>query len=143
MTYFILPNGSCFASQGSNPNADLFTVFVDDGGILGDLEGAQPGIPPTETVNGILTNHYVFDETNLDDSDPTTPDVTSVNGDIYLAVDGDYVVRIFMQGEGASTLLNGIDGDGAIEYELNYFDFDEPVSITIPEGCIEVPTDSY
>ena len=141
MTYFILPNGSCFATQGSNPNADLFTVFVADGGILGDLEGAQSGIPPIETVNDVLTNHYVFNETNLDATDPTTPDVTSVNGDIYLAADGDYVVRIVMEGQGSSTLLNGIDGDGAIEYELNYFDFDEPVAITIPEGCTELPAE--
>ncbi len=141
MTYFILPNGSCFASQGSSPNADLYTIFVADGGILGELEGAQPGIPPIETVNDVLTNHYVFNETNLNADDPTTPDVTSVNGDIYLAADGDYVVRIVMEGQGSSTLLNGIDGDGAIEYELNYFDFGEPVAITIPEGCTELPAD--
>jgi hypothetical protein len=133
-TYFILPNGGCtsFAgATGTNP----FAIFVDDGGVLGDLEGAQVGSPPTETINGILTNHYVFDETNLDPSDPTTPDITTVSGDIYLAADGGYVVRIIMQGTGASTLLNSVDGDGDIYYELNYLDFNTPVDITIPTGC--------
>lgn len=136
MTYFILPNGSCSALTGG-PGTNPFAIFVDDGGVLGTLEGAQPGNPPTETINGILTNHYVFDETNLDPNDPTTPDITAVSGDIYLAADGGYVVRVVMEGVGGSTLLNGVDGDGDIYYELNYLDFDVPVEITVPAGCAQ------
>ena len=138
-TYFILPNGSCTSFSGSGPSSEnnLFAVFLDDGGVLGNLNGAELGIPPTETVNGILTNHYTFNETHLDPTDPTTPDITSVTGDIYLAAEGDYVVRLVMQGIGSSNLLNGIAGDGDIYYELNYFDFDAPVAITIPGGCTD------
>ncbi|MCB0012583.1 MAG: hypothetical protein KDE28_17285 [Anaerolineales bacterium] len=135
VSYFSLPNGTCQAMSGANPNSNLFSVFLDDGGVLGELTGAQPGDPPTATVNDVLTDHYVFDETNLDPADPTTPDVTAVNGDIYLAVDGGHVVRILMMGQGSSNLLNGIDGDGDIEYELNYFDFGVPVVIEAPAGC--------
>lgn len=134
MTYFIMPNGSCTAfagATGTNP----FAIFVDDGGVLGSLEGAQPGNPPTETINGVLTNHYIFDETNLDPNDPTTPDITTVSGDIYLAADGGYIVRVVMQGTGSSTLLNSVDGDGDIYYELNYLDFNVPVEVAIPTGC--------
>jgi hypothetical protein len=40
-----------------------------------------------------------------------------------------------MQGTGSSNLLNGIDGDGDIYYELNYLDFDVPVEISAPTGC--------
>ena len=134
MTYFILPNGGCTAFAGTNSN-NPFAIFVDDGGVLGELEGAQLATPPTEMVNGILTNHYTFDETNLNPSDPTTPDITAVNGDIFLAVDGGFVVRIVMTGRGSSNLLNGVDGDGDINYELNYLDFDVPVGITVPTGC--------
>ena len=138
-TYANLPNGSCTSFSGSGPSSEnnLFAVFLDDGGVLGNLNGAELGIPPTETVNGILTNHYTFNETHLDPTDPTTPDITSVTGDIYLAAEGDYVVRLVMQGIGSSNLLNGIAGDGDIYYELNYFDFDAPVAITIPGGCTD------
>lgn len=139
-TYFILPNGACIASEGRNPNTDLFAVFLADGGILGNLTGAMLGTPPIENINGVLTNHFEFDETNLDPVDPTTPDVTAVNGDIYLAAEGGYVVRLIMEGEGTSNLLNGIAGDGAITYELNYFDFNEPVAIVPPSGCNELPS---
>lgn len=138
-TYFILPNGSCTSFSGSGPSSEnnLFAVFLDDGGVLGNLTGAEPGIPPTETINGVLTNHYTFNETHLDPTDPTTPDITSVTGDIYLAAAGGYVVRLVMQGVGSSNLLNSIDGDGDIYYELNYFDFDAPMEITVPAGCVQ------
>jgi hypothetical protein len=141
-THFILPNGSCTSFSGSGPsgNNNPFAVFLDDGGVLGDLNGAVPGTPTTETVNGVDTYHYTFDETHLNPTDPTTPDITSVTGDIYLAQEGNYVVRLVMQGVGASNLLNGIDGDGVIYYELNYFDFDQPVTITVPAGCTAAAT---
>jgi hypothetical protein len=132
--YFIMPNGSCTAfagAIGTNP----FAIFLDDGGVLGNLEGAQLADPPTETINDILTNHYIFDETNLSPTDNVRPDITAVTGDIYLAADGDYVVRVVMQGTGSSNLLNGIDGDGDIYYELNYLDFDVAVEISAPTGC--------
>lgn len=136
-THFILPNGSCTSFSGSGPAStnNPFAIFLDNGGVLGNLEGAVPGVPPTEVVNGIATHHYTFNETHLNPIDPTTPDITSVTGDIYLAQAGGYVVRLVMQGIGASNLLNGIDGDGEIYYELNYFDFDQPVTITVPAGC--------
>lgn len=80
-----LANGACIASEGSNPNTDLFAVFLTDGGILGNFTGAMLGTPPIENINGVLINHYEFDETNLDPADPITTDVTAVDGDVYLA----------------------------------------------------------
>jgi len=144
-THFILPNGSCTSFSGSGPSGsnNPFAVFLDDGGVLGDLNGAVPGTPATENVNGIDTYHYTFNETHLNPTDPTTPDITSVTGDIYLAQEGNYVVRLVMQGVGASNLLNGIDGDGAIYYELNYFDFDQPVAISVPAGCSDDAAANY
>ena len=142
--YALLPNGSCTSFVGAPPGMDLYDTFIASGGMLGNLEGAEPGIPPTETVNGVLTNHYVFNETNLNPVDPTTPQVTSVNGDIYLAADGGYVVRILMNGTGSSTLLNDVAGESDISYELNYFDFDVPVEIAPPAGCSDpAPTGDY
>ena len=142
-THFVLPNGDCVSFSGSGPSseANLFAVFLDEGGVLGNLAGAVPGTPSTEMVNGVLTNHYTFNETHLDPTDPTTPDITSVTGDIYLAAEGGYVVRIVMQGVGSSNLLNSIDGDGDIYYELNYLDFDSPVVITVPDGCGDAAAD--
>jgi hypothetical protein len=143
VTYFILPDGTCATFSGESPNDDLFGLFFNDGGFIGELNATDLGIPPTAEVNGVDTYHYVFDETNLNPNDNDTPDITTVSGDVYIARDGGYIVRTMMVGVGQNNLLNNSAAESAITYEINYFDFNMPVEITIPEACQEVAESEY
>lgn len=142
-TYMILPNGSCATFSETGPGSDLYGVFLNEGGFLGELDGATVGMPPTEQVNGVNTTHYVFNETHLNPIDPTSNEISSVEGHIYVAQDSDYVVRVVMDGIGQSTLANDSTEAAEIHYELNYFDFDVPVNIIIPDGCDDVTETEY
>ncbi len=46
-THFILPSGDCVSFSGSGPSSEAnpFAVFLDEGGVLGNLAGAEPGTP--------------------------------------------------------------------------------------------------
>ena len=142
-TYFILPTGQCATFSESVTDGDLYSVFLSDGGFMGDLDGASIGNPPTENVNGVETDHYEFNETHLTTIDAAAAEVNSVEGHVYVAQDGDYIVRVVMDGLGQSSLLDENPTEAEIHYEINYFDFDVPVNITIPDNCTEAADTEY
>ncbi|KAA3655924.1 MAG: hypothetical protein DWQ04_32610, partial [Chloroflexi bacterium] len=142
-TYFILPTGQCATFSEGVTDGDLYSVFLSEGGFMGELDGASIGNPATENVNGVDTDHYVFTETNLSSIDAAASEVNSVEGHVYVAQDGDYIVRVLMDGIGNSSLLDDNPTEAVIHYELNYFDFDVPVNITIPDNCTEVTESEY
>ena len=110
--------------------------------MLGDLEGAEL-VEQGVAVNGVTTDHYRFNETHLNPNDPETGRVTAVTGDIYAAGDAGYVARLVMNGRGVNNLLSDGGGEGEIYYELNYYDFDQPLEITPPAGCPETAVPDY
>ena len=142
-TYFILPTGQCATFSESVTDGDLYSVFLSDGGFMGDLDGASIGNPPTENVNGVETDHYEFNETHLLSIDAAASEVNSVEGHVYVAQDGDYIVRVVMDGLGQSSLLDENPTEAKIHYEINYFDFDVPVNITIPDSCTDAADTEY
>lgn len=135
VNYYSVPDMGCmtFSSEGTeNP----FVMMTEAGGMLG---GSAARLLPDETVNGIPSYVFAIDSTNLDPADPTSYDVSEITeGRIYVAKDGFYVVRVLLIGVGTS---EGLSGDptlvGDIYYELNYYDFNQPVEITLPAGCTE------
>ncbi|MCP5094908.1 MAG: hypothetical protein GY943_05085 [Chloroflexi bacterium] len=143
VTYFILPDGNCATFSGETPGDDLYGLFYDDGGFLGELNATDLGMPPIAEVNGVDTYHYVFDETNLNPNDPDTADISTVEGDIYVARDGGYIVQAIITGIGQNSLLNDSAAESQITYEINYFDFNQPVDVAIPEGCGDVAESEY
>ena len=95
-----------------------------------------------ETINGIDTLHYTFDESVIEDD---TTQFNWAEGDVYIAKDGNYVVRFRMEGEGTVEDLGmaleeeGVEDElpqvGLIQVEMNLVSVNEPVNITIPEEC--------
>lgn len=95
-----------------------------------------------ETINGIDTLHYTFDESVIEDE---TTQFNWAEGDVYIAKDGNYVVRFRMEGEGTVEDLgmaleeegveDAIPQVGLIQVEMNLVSINEPVNITIPEEC--------
>ena len=95
-----------------------------------------------ETINGIDTLHYTFDESVIEDE---TTQFNWAEGDVYIAKEGNYVVRFRMEGEGTvedfgvALEEEGIEAPipqiGLIQIEMNLVNINEPVNITIPEEC--------
>lgn len=133
-TYFTLPTGECLTvGQGMDENP--YSIFLEDGGFLGELNNSRLAIPPSETVNGVDTWHYVFNESNLNPLDENSINVSALSGDIWIAKDGGHVVRMLMEGTGVDDLITETAVESDISYELNYFDFNQPVNLSVPENC--------
>lgn len=139
--YFVLPTGEC-VSLPINEQVNPFTVLLSSGGVLGELEGAIL-VGTMESINGVEAHRYEFDESNLDPTDSVTENIYTLEGNIWIAWDGGYVVRITMKGRGVSELLNGNTQESDIYYELNYYDFDVPVEVVIPPECATTSDTDY
>lgn len=113
-----------------------FNDFVDTGGFL---TGTVERVLPDERVNGVPSYHYAITQANLDADDEESLDVEEIeSGDLYIARDGGYVVRIRLEGSGRSSLLTGGESiAGDISYQLD-FEPSDNVSVALPEGCEEI-----
>jgi hypothetical protein len=88
-----------------------------------------------EEVNGVQSQGYTFDAASLG-----YPSGTKVEGQVWLAAEGGYVVKYSMhiQDEGAF-FGEGTKGEQSYEYELDQVNaLSEP---ELPEGCLPVLTD--
>jgi hypothetical protein len=70
-------------------------------------------------------------------SDVTFQNIAEITfGRVYIAKDGGYVVGIVIDGRGRNTILTEeTDALGEVHYEIYYYDYNQPVNITPPEGC--------
>lgn len=111
-----------------------FDSMVDTGGMLAN-EARR--VLPDETINGVAVYRYAITQDNLDPSDPTALDVSELtDGNIYVAKDGGYVVRLAMEGRGGSSLLAGDESlEGDIFYQLDFTPVPSVGEITPPDGC--------
>lgn len=87
-----------------------------------------------ETINGILTEHYRFNETSFPAAEVGSG---TIQGEAWLAVDGGYLVKFTLRAEGTSALGEeevGLPENAAydISYELLKVN-DASISIEVPE----------
>ena len=131
--YIVTSGTGCLTSAAGQPD-NPFGTFLDSGGFL---TGQAQRVQPDEVVNGVNTQVYSLDNTNLDPAAPTANDVTNLTqGRLYLAAPGGYVVRLLMDGTGASDVLTGDPNlQGDVHYQLDFLDFNQPVSIVQPPEC--------
>jgi len=81
---------------------------------------------PNEHVNGIPCQHYVYNGTNLQ----AEAGMSSAQGDIWVAEQGGYVVRLTMNGQGA--YYGTYDSSGTLTLVYDLFDVDAPIDISPP-----------
>lgn len=137
--YMYSPDFGCvsgIAGLQGNP----FEIAVDTYGVLTG-EAAFSG---EETINGVDTYRYTITNENINPLDGGGLGITDLtDGRIYLARDGGYVVRVLIAGRGVN---EGLSQDAALEgdisYELNFYDFDLPITVAIPEGCADTGQDT-
>jgi hypothetical protein len=116
-------------SFSSEDQKDQMTKGLFNPGMLGSLSDAK--YIATETVNGIRAKHYKYNEKST-----TLSAFGAVSGDVWVAVDGGFVVKDAVTWSGGAGLLpgtSGSKGDGKWTWELK--DVNAPVTIKAPENC--------
>lgn len=132
-TYITLPDGTCVSSDiGDIPVAEM---ALNTGAIVLETESMLAGqltFNGVTEINGVTTNEYLIAPQNV----VGDTGITNMTGGILnVAEDGNYVVRLILEGSGESELLApGVEGD--LYYELNLTPSETPFEITLPENCI-------
>jgi hypothetical protein len=79
-----------------------------------------------ESVNGISSAHYIYDVENVE----TQSGVVSGAGDVYVALDGGYVVRYTLSGSG--NFSNEFQSSGTIDLLYETYDVGADIQIHAP-----------
>jgi hypothetical protein len=138
-TYTDIASFGCTVSDSSEENmAEDFILRPD--GLFDDIDGEKVTLVERGVmINGIATDHYRFDETAIEDDDAT---VTNMIGDVYVAQQGDFIVRMVIVGDGDLSGLGDESSLGTMRVEFNVYDVNSSITITIPETCLNVGTSS-
>jgi hypothetical protein len=123
--YLVLEEGQCISTSAGEEDAFDAEIFEPED-VIGGLNNARR-VRPDERINGILCRHYTFDEKSL-----AVGEFSQAQGEIWIAVEGDYVVKYTLQAEGK----NPATGDeGRLEWEYEVRDVNVPITIEAPPGC--------
>jgi hypothetical protein len=114
-------------------------AFVASEDMLQDLSDTT--YEGRETYNGIETKHYSFDETSFDPADMEGMEIEEATGNVYIAVEGNYVVHMDLSMTGADLTLPTGEADqtlqnGTMEIMLDLHDVNEPFTIEVPEEAL-------
>ncbi len=92
----------------------------------------NPTFVAAETVNGIISNHFSFKVTGL--GVKSGAEVTVNQGDYWLAVDGQYIVKYILVLETSMDPQTNVLHE-EISIELNQIN--QPVNIAFPQTCLD------
>jgi hypothetical protein len=92
----------------------------------------NPDFVAAETVNGIPSNHFTFHVSGLGASSGAVVNINQ--GDYWLAVDGQYIVKYTLIVETSMAADTEVLHE-EISIEMNQIN--QPVSITFPQGCLD------
>jgi len=120
-------DGQC-TSFSSDDKSNQLTKGLFNPSMLGSVQDAK--YVGAETVNGISAKHYKYDEKSA-----ALFRASKVAGEIWVAVEGGYVVKETVAWSGAAGLFgqSGAKGDGKWTWELS--DVNKAITIKAPEGC--------
>lgn len=133
-TYTLLAGLGCTTSDGTDTTTTEGFITRPDA-LFEDIDaGAVTLVEEGVEVNWIRTNHYQFDQSAIPDSDVADGTLT---GDMYVAQDGEFIVRFVIDGQGSS--LNFGDDTttdtGTFHLEFNVLDVNSDIAITAPAEC--------
>lgn len=123
--YIVFGGDQCMSTSADEGDAMDMEIFTPED-VIGGLENARR-VRPDERVNGILCRHYTFDETAV-----AWAGFAYAEGEVWVAVDGDYVVRYALQADGKDPTT---EDEGHIEWEYEISDVNVPITIEPPPGC--------
>jgi hypothetical protein len=123
--YEIDEDGSCTATVFDSQ--DPLMGLLDPAGLLTGVFGAEEA--SQETLNGIATTHYTFDERALVQNGRNKS-----TGEMWVASEGGYIVRYLVTTKGdANYFGGGMEGTLTRDYQLT--DINQPITIELPADC--------
>jgi hypothetical protein len=132
-SYTVLPGFGCMtgSADGLGGMTGEFDDFADTENILGEIRGAD--YLGEETIGGVRTFHYRFDESQLDPDS----DFDEMEGHIYVGQENPYIVRMVVDGTGRLDLFDEEAIEASTMYlEYNITDVNVPIVIEAPAECI-------
>lgn len=144
MEFWQIGTTSYIVMVGDDGQSTCMTSTDDDNAVadnllgpqtLGSVNGAR--LVGTETLNGVRTRHYRYDEKSM-----ALLGASRVSGDIWVAVDGGFVVKDAATWEGGFFGLgadNKVQGAGSWVWELT--EVNQPLAIVAPDGCDSAATE--
>jgi len=108
--------------------------------MLGELEKAN--YEGQTTYNGVKVKHYTFDEKSFDLADlPAGAEIDEASGNVYVAVEGDYVVHMDMTMSGDNVEVPSGQGEtlqnGSLTITMDLTDINQPITIELPPEALE------
>lgn len=137
-SYAVIPGLGCVTGgAGEMGSMDQFTDIFSTDELLGEISGAE--FVGEDNVNGVAVDHYTFDENDVED---TSGELQELEGNVYVAQDGNYVTRMVIEGTGNVDLLDqGVDEEGTLVLEYNVTDVGADFEVELPEECENVGTE--
>jgi len=121
--------GNCIASSAGEQPSEVGEIFKPDD-ILGGLSNARRA-GPDQTINGVRARHYTFDEKAL----VGLSGLTRAQGEAWVAVDGNYVVKYTLTAEGRDVLFGKPNTEGKLTWTYEVTDINQVFEITPPADC--------
>ncbi|BCX03220.1 MAG: hypothetical protein KatS3mg053_1158 [Candidatus Roseilinea sp.] len=106
---------------------------------LSQLTGSNKiyGTPAgNETVNGIPTKRYKLDVKTINTLAKQRGATAQLkSGDVWIAAQGDYIVRLVVDGTGNLAANTGVDFNGNVNLTMNVSDVNRTPTIQLPSQC--------
>jgi len=135
--YMVLPGMGCInlPAEGEDLLQNSMTDAFTPEEMFNNLENLT--LVGEETIDDIRVLHYTFDETAVPAAD--AQGLQSMQGDVFIAKDGGYLVRMSVDMQGDTTFLQGFEGvnDAVMHVEFNLKDINQPFEITLPASCAD------
>jgi hypothetical protein len=134
--YMALPGFGCISGADALGAAALQTVpfseLADPANML-NLARSARRVLPDETINGVLSRHYTFDETAFDAGEAN---LEQAEGHLYVAAEAGYVTRYVLEGIGRTPFTDALgDQPGKLRLQFDLLDVNQPLEITPPAEC--------
>ena len=137
-SYIVMGEMGCMAlpadAEGAMDTDELIAGFTPES-LMEDLENVK--LVGEETINDIDTLHYTYDEKSMVAEQMTG--IESMEGHIYLAKDGGYMVRSIVDVVGNSKYMADMEAEGVqsgvTHIEMNLEAVNENVEIVMPASC--------
>jgi len=121
------------APAEEEPTAMLEGMGFDATEVLPEVKSTR--FVGEETVNGVRTKHYTFDEKSLAGVGETMGEV-SVKGDVWIAVEGNFAVKFQFVAQGKGIFEEGKgEQEGQIDFYYELYDINAPITIEPPAGA--------
>ena len=131
----------CAKPKGGIPGlSDIATSLSTDGFL--DMIGSDRNFPGKlvgdESLNGLTVQHYTLDLAAMKAAaqkrgQTSFPELS--RGEMWLAKEGGYIVRLSVAGKGQLANIAGNSFDGSFDVILDTVSINQPVTITLPPSC--------